>query len=243
MKKSELLSLINKYYLNKITESVTIRVEKNRSINIDFISNNSDLIGNIHLASGSLDPGEISIYNTTSFLKFISILDENFSSYIQVVNKISSKLMLKDSSYELFYPLSDPNIINQVPEVNEPESYDLVVDFNDEFTNKFIKVKNAFTECKEFSIESVIDSFTNTNNLLFTIGESGNHSNKISFELKTEETNLLNNMRFSFDNMREILVANKEIQNGRLYIYNEGLMKIEFTDSSIQTKYFLVKLD
>ncbi len=151
--------------------------------------------------------------------------------------------ILKDSNYELFYPLSDPNIINQVPEVNEPKDYDIVIDFTEDFIGRFTKVKNAFTECKEFSIEEVTDSFTGNSNILFTIGESGNHSNKISFELKMDKTVCLDLMRFNFDNMREILMANKEIQTGRLSIYNEGLMKVEFTNNLVQTKYFLVKLD
>ena len=66
-----LSSIISKYHLGGTIESVAWKI-KNQQLEINFISPNKNLVGNINVSNFPLGDSTFGIYDTTKFEKMIS---------------------------------------------------------------------------------------------------------------------------------------------------------------------------
>ena len=110
VKKLNLVSNIEKYYLNGNVESVKWNVS-NKKLYVDFISPNQDLVGHIEF-NIDLEDGTLGIFNTNSLLKMLSILETDIVIKTEIKNKIPVRLSIEDSNFSLQYSLADPDIIS-----------------------------------------------------------------------------------------------------------------------------------
>ena len=76
----------------------------------------------------------------------------------------------------------------------------------------------------------------------FKIGESATHANKVSLITPASFEIGIVGLPFSANTIREILLANKLSTSGKIYINEEGLIKMEFIENEITSTYFLVRL-
>jgi len=150
------------------------------------------------------------------------------------------ELTLADNQYDLNYYLSDLNLIETVPTINEPINYDVTLTVSNEFISKFINAKKALGDIKQFIIEAkkVDDEMS----LLITIGDGNGYANKIKFKNPCEAILGLGEIPFPVDVMTEVLKANEDATSGIIEISNEGLMKLTFKEDSIESVYYLVRL-
>lgn len=241
MNKQILTSIIDKYYLGGTIESVKW-VISNKNITINFITPFKNLVGKITSSNIDLEDSEIGIYNTSQFTKLVKIMD----NYIVLkLNKSERgtplELTLADNQYDLNYYLSDLNLIETVPAINEPDTYDAVLDINSEFINKFVNAKKALGDTKQFTVKTEYDANEGTQ-LVVTIGEGNGYANKIKFKNNCESLFGLNEIPFPADIMLEVLKANSDTTEGKIQISQEGLMKLTFKEDSIETIYYLVRL-
>jgi hypothetical protein len=240
MNKNTLTSVIDKYYLNGIVESVKWDI-KDKAITVDFITPFKNLVGKVTSPNFDLDDSEIGIYNTSQFYKLIKIMN---NTIILNLNKSDRgtplELTLADNQYDLNYYLSDLNLIETVPTINEPINYDVALSVSNEFIGKFINAKKALGDIKQFTIkaEKVDDEMS----LLITIGDGNGYANKIKFRNPCEAILGLGEIPFPVDVMTEVLKANEDATNGTIEISNEGLMKLTFKEDSIESVYYLVRL-
>ena len=79
MEKNNLVSLIEKYYLDGTVESAIWNIKDNKAT-IKFTTQYKNLVGIITSDNFDLDDCEIGIYNTSQFLKFVRITD----SYLEL---------------------------------------------------------------------------------------------------------------------------------------------------------------
>ena len=82
--------------------------------------------------------------------------------------------------------------------------------------------------------------------LEFIFGGDIEYSNKVSYYLtniKVTSTILDFTLGFNSDLFKEILTANKDIDEANLSINLDGLMKLEFKSNNIKSVYYLVKKD
>ena len=124
MEKNNLVSLIEKYYLDGTVESAIWNIKDNKAT-IKFTTQYKNLVGIITSDNFDLDDCEIGIYNTSQFLKFVRITD----SYLELkLNRNTSQqaveLAISDNQYDLKYILSNLDLIERVKTVNEPDAYD-----------------------------------------------------------------------------------------------------------------------
>jgi len=240
MNKQTLTSVVDKYYLNGTVESVKW-VIKDKSITVDFITPMKNLVGKVISPNFDLEDSEIGIYNTSQFYKLVKIMND---TVVLKLNKSERgtplELTLADNQYDLNYYLSDLNLIETVPTINEPADYDAELDIDNDFISKFTNAKKALGDVKQFTAKSEVND--GIMELLITIGEGNGYANKIKFKTPCESMFGLTEIPFPADVMMEVLKANEDATNGKIQISQEGLMKISFTEDGIDSIYYLVRL-
>ena len=240
MNKQTLTSVLDKYYLNSTVESVKW-VIKDKSITVDFITPMKNLVGKVISPNFDLEDSEIGIYNTSQFYKLVKIMND---TVVLKLNKSERgtplELTLADNQYDLNYYLSDLNLIETVPTINEPADYDAELDIDNDFISKFTNAKKALGDVKQFTAKSEVND--GIMELLITIGEGNGYANKIKFKTKCEALFGLDEIPFPADVMMEVLKANEDATEGKLRISQEGLMKISFKEDGIESTYYLVRL-
>ena len=210
MQKQTLTSIIDKYYLNGTVESVKW-VIKDKNITIDFITPFKNLVGKITCPDIDIEDCEIGIYNTTQFSKLVKIMDKTIILKLGKSERGTPlELAIADNQYDLNYYLSDLNLIDTVPTINEPDTYDATVPITSEFIGLFTNAKKALGDIKQFTIKSELvdgEMFLNV-----VLGDGSGYANKIKFKTSCEALLGLSEIPFPADIMNELLKANEEMQ-------------------------------
>ena len=241
MNKQTLTSVVDKYHLNGTVESVKWNI-KNRNITVDFITPMKNLVGKVTSPNFDLEDSEIGICNTSQFYKLVKIMD---STMVLSLNKSQYgtplELILADNQYDLNYYLSDLMLIETVPTINEPSSYDAEANIDSDFISRFANAKKALGDIKQFTVKDELNN-DNMKDLVIVIGDGNGYANKIKFKTPCESMFGLTEIPFPADVMVELLKANEEASSGKIQISQEGLMKITFKEDSIESVYYLVRL-
>jgi len=237
MKKLYLISIIEKYYLNGLTERVKISI-KDKVATIKFIATQKNVVGTIEAPNIALDDCELGVYDTTQLLKLLNITDSFLTLNVINQGKIASKLLIADKEYNLEYSLADTMLVPTIPVVEEPE-YELEADMDAEFITKFIKAKKAL-DTEIFIIDNGYD--TDGNPVInFLLGGTDSYTNKINFSVKATKSGLpVTPIKFPINEFREILDNNREINSGKLYVNEQGLLKAEFIGKEGEKATYLV---
>jgi hypothetical protein len=240
MNKQIITSVLDKYYLNGTVESVKWDI-KDKNITVDFITPMKNLVGKVTSPNFDLEDSEIGIYNTSQFYKLVKIMD---STVVLNVNKSERgtplELTLADNQYDLNYYLSDLNLIETVPTINEPADYDATSEIEPNFITMFTNAKKALGDVKQFTVQT--ETKDDETSLLITIGDGSGYANKIKFKTSCESIFGLPETPFPADVMTEILKANEDAKEGKIQISGEGLMKISFKEDAVESIYYLVRL-
>jgi hypothetical protein len=242
IKKLNLVENIEKYHLNGIVESVKWNISNNK-LHVDFVSPHQDLVGHVE-CDIKLEDSTLGIFNTSSFLKLINILDADIEVTVEKQHKTPNKLLIEDSNFSLQYSLADPNIIQPSPSISEPE-YEIKFNIDSEFIVRFSKAKSALgSNTKDiFRIASIINQDGNKE-VKLTLGDPTSHSNKIEFTSLAEYEGVpSNNIPFNSSHVKEILSANKDNwETATGYLSTNGLLKLEFANETSKSTYYLPEL-
>ncbi len=175
--------------------------------------------------------------------KLMNLLDiaENEIDVVIDDRKHGEKLIIKDKSFESQFTLCDARAVKVKPAViEEPISYDFVLNIDPEFNEKYLKAKKANSQTTTVSVE-VMDRKAK-----FELGDTDSYSNKIKFSVEEEGIFDMDKCFFSSDAINEIIKSNKK-SKGRISVHEETLMKISYEDmlGSIPMKlnYFTLALD
>lgn len=237
MKKLYLISIIEKYHLNGLTERVKISV-KDKKATINFIATQKNVVGTIEAPNIIVEDCELGIYNTSQLIKLLNITDSFLTLEVTIQNKVATKLTIADKEYNLEYALANMMLIPSTPSVEEP-NYELEADVDIEFITKFIKAKKAL-DTDVFIVENGYNEDRDPV-IIFTLGGDQSYTNKVSFNIKTTKSDLpITPAKFPINEFKEILDSNREIKSGKLYISEQGLMKIEFLGKEDEKATYLV---
>ena len=229
--KSILQSIISKYYLNGTIETVKWEIENN-VLTIKFISPIKDMAGQITHAGFDLADNELAIYNTSQLNKLLS------TTLGDIMLEVSqNKLLISDSQFAINYALADSLLVPKVPDINEPDSYEVKIDLTRDHIDAIIKAKGAVSDTDHVNIKNgaTIDMDPTID---FIIGDNVEHSNKITYSIPISKQVVID-LPFNVNYIKDILVANKEC-GGMMYISEVGLMKLEFDNGSTKSTYFVV---
>jgi hypothetical protein len=75
----------------------------------------------------------------------------------------------------------------------------------------------------------------------FTFGGDVDYANKVSYYIQNvEQPETTFKLVYNSNLLKEILVCNKGMDEGKLFVKNNGLMNIMFNGKNIQSVYYIV---
>jgi hypothetical protein len=148
-------------------------------------------------------------------------------------------MYFSDNAFNLTYALADPLLIGKVGAVTEPE-WDAVLPLEKEYVDNLVKAKSALAGIGLLTV-SVDKDLNDDNMCVFTFGDEQGHNNKITYQMygtiKQEKAEL----PFNSDIFKNILQANKDLEEGCIYLSYQGLMKLEFKTEDTTSEYYMVR--
>jgi len=237
LKKSHIVSNIEKYYLNGLTKEVVWNLVGGKAT-INFATETKDAVGTV-VFDMPLPDGPLAIYSTDALLRLINITSEEIQIELsEGPTGLVDKLKIQDNKFDLNYHLSDINSMPEVPNVAEVD-YDFNFKVNDEFISGFLKAHNALEKIKDVTLNTATTP-QGENVVEIILGERSQHSHKVKFTELAKFTSQSDLIPFSAIVLREVLSANKGTE-GTIYVSNKGLMKLEFNSEESSAKYFVVR--
>lgn len=233
MEKSKLISFINRYYLAGNCEAVIVK-DNETGVGCRLIDADQTVVGTVNWKTDSWANGEIGINHTNTLIKMLSAVNENMDIDVKQSSGKNYSMEIREGKTKMTFMLADTTVIPAVPEINQQPEYEVSIDLDDLFTNKFIKAKNALPDAKNFAVQ------VKNGAIRFIINYSTINADNISFEMDggTQE---MSPIMFSADKLKEILTANKG-DMGTLRVSSQGLARVEFTGQDFDSTYFLVQL-
>ena len=235
--KITIASIIKKYYLGEI-EQVKWEI-KNKTLNIDFIAPSKIVIGNVSCNNFPIEDSSLAIYNTKKLSNLINITSGELLFEIEKQEQILLKLLISDANYNLTYALSDPLLFPKTGKVKAPSTYEVILNLNIEDISNLLKAKNALADIDNMMITTVKD-LDGEDICEFVFGDEAGHNNKITYRLRGEIKDDNIKIRYNSDMFKLILYANKDAEEGKLQLSNEGLMKLNFKSGDIKSEYYMV---
>jgi hypothetical protein len=234
--KLELQSVIEKYHLNGLVESVKWVIDKNKQLTINFTAPSRELIGTVTHNNFPLPESEVGINDTTQLDKLVSITSGDLVLDYTKDRSLYTKLLISDNQYNLNYSLSDTFIIPKSGKYTGPEEYDIETSLTDEVVMALIKAKNALSNS-----ESVVVT-PGLLGLEFVFGGDVEYANKVSYSIQNLENNTGNNFELVYNSslLKEVLVANKGMESGSIHVNSSGLMKLSFNHKNFTSVYYIV---
>ena len=233
--KLELQSVIEKYHLNGLIENVKWEVDKNKQLTINFMSPTREMLGRVVYNGFPLPESAIGINNTTQLDKLLAITSGDLVLDYVKESKIITKLLIADEQFNLNYALSDLLTIPKPGEYNGPEEYNVETKLDNEIISALVKAKNALTNSENVVVKPDVLG------LGFTFGGDVEYANKVSYYIQNIAPSEIDfELTYNSNLLKEILVNNKDMENGTLHVNNNGLMKIMFNSKNIQSIYYIV---
>ena len=219
-------------------ESVKWKIN-NKTLTIDFMSINKEVIGKIVHEGFDIEDSELAIFDTKKFLNLLSITSNDLIFNLEKGRSVYTKMHFADNSFNLTYALADPLLIGKVASVTEPE-WDACLPLEKEHVDNLVKAKNALTGIGSMTI-SVDKDFNDDDMCLFTFGDEQGHNNKITYQLYGKIKQEKVEIPFNSDMFKNILKENKDLEDGCIWLSYQGLMKLEFKSEDTTSTYYMVR--
>jgi hypothetical protein len=219
-------------------ESVKWKI-KDKTLTIDFMSVSKEVIGNITHTNFDVEDSELAIFDTKKFLNLLGITQGDLIFTLEKGKSVYTKLHFADSAFNLTYALADPLLISKVATVTEPQ-WDAILPLEKEYVDNLVKAKSALAGVGLLTI-SVDKDLNGDDMCIFTFGDEQGHNNKITYQMYGKIKQQPVNIPFNSDMFKNILQANKDLEEGSIYLNYEGLMKIEFKSENTTSTYFMVR--
>ena len=232
MDKSKLVKFINKYYLGGNVNSVAINSDGN-GLSTRFVSGDKSLLGEVKLNNYSITQADFGVYQTDALLKMLSVLDNDVSVDLVKAEEKAISLDAKDSGAKVRYMLSDLSVINTPPQLKQIPEFELLLNVDKTFINKFISGKGALPDTESFTIVS-------GDNPEVVIGYSSIATNRVAVPVENQTDNTIDNISFNANLFKDVLEANKECEAAVLEVSSEGLARITFNVGDYESTYYLV---
>jgi|TARA_R110000782_G_scaffold11764_2_gene35595 hypothetical protein len=240
--KKVISDVISQYSLGGEIEKVKWQITDD-DLYISFKNGSKTIAGEIkHPGNLGLKKGTYGIYDTSKLTKCLNILDGELLMEAKSINGTPSILNIADTNYEIRFNLASAGAIEDtdVSKIKTPEEESASFDITDEFITRFVKSKNALSDIEKFTIKT--RNGFNGDELVFTIGTELRGST-IEFTADATVSKQFKPIPFSAESFKEILKANKSYESGKLTVYNEGFIVIDFNfENKTTTKYFIIRL-
>ena len=235
IEKNHLQSIISRYYLGGLIESVKWEIQNN-TLNIAFMSPNKDMIGELECNEFPIEDCELAIFNTTQLNKLLGVTSGQLLISPIKTNKVYTKLTLQDVSFTVEYSLADPLMIQSPGTINEPDKYDVSAAMESNDVLAFTKAASAIPNNELVTLKAT-ESIHGNPILEFIFGEKMEFSNRITFTVEAQHSIIEGHkIPFNSNMLREIFHNNKGASSTSIKFTQEGLLKLEFDFKEENTK-------
>lgn len=235
MEKVRVNKFIQKYNLAGLIESVKWNVSGD-TLTTNFISDDKSVLGNVTMAGFDFEDGEYGIYDTTKLTKMLSVLSNDVDIKPSKYDGKVTAIDLKDKGTSATYMLADLSVIPVVPDLKQLPPFDVEIDIDSTFVDRFNKAKGALSDEKNFTFQCKDGSGK------IIIGYSKTNTNRISIDVNCKCENDVDGISFSADFLKEILNANKDASSASLKISTQGLANLKFVVDNYTSEYYLVEV-
>lgn len=235
MNKTRITRFIQKYNLAGLVESVAW-VAADGKLTTRFISDDKTVLGEIQLDNFTQTTPELGIYTTSTLNKLLSVAGEDVDLEVQELSGKAVNLFVKSDDTKLQFQLADLAVIPTVPDLKSLPDFDVNIECDGKFIDKFIKGKNALSDVDTFTV------LTEGGELKVVLGYSNVNSNRIVFSVDKNYAGEIKPISFSAKYLKEIFSANKEANSVTLNVSTSGLAHVEFKIDDFTAKYFLVEV-
>lgn len=240
MDKSKIDGFIKRFNLSGCIESVKIESSKgDDSLKTSFISEEKHVLGIVELKNNNIGDCELGVYETAKLKGLLSVLGSDISiKTVESDDRVIS-LTLSDKNTDVNFMLADISVIPKVPALKKLPEWDVVIELDKEFMNRFVKSKNALAEVNTFTLLN-----NKKKNLQLVIGYSSINSNRIAMDVSCEKgkDTLENPISFSAKYFKEILSANADATEATLNVSSKGLAYIQFSTDDYVSEYYLTEI-
>lgn len=237
--KNILQSIISKYYLSGLIESVKWSINQNKQLIINFISPSGEMIGSVSCDNFDVEPMDIGVSNTSQLIKLLQVTNEDLELNFIKQNKVYTKLNISDKQFNVSYTLADLMII---PKPATADNIEFIVEFpliNTDI-NALIKAKNALPDSETVVIShDALDG----NKIKLEFGGDIEYANKVLYNINiSNEADIDFNLDSLYNSniIKEILSNNKDTDYATMSLNPEGIMKLSFQKENITSVYYLV---
>lgn len=234
MNKAKLTRFIQKYSLGGLVESVAWKAGDNKLVT-RFISDDKTVLGEIQLDNFAFTSPDLGVYTTSTLSKLLSVVGEDIELEAQEIESKAVNLFVKSENTKVQFQLADLAVIPNVPDLKKLPEFDIDINFDGAFIDKFIKAKNALSEVDTFTI------LTEKKELKIVLGYSNINSNRVVFVVDKAYSGDIKPISFSAKYLKEILTANKEATSVVLKVSTQGISHVEFKIDDFNARYFLVE--
>tara|TARA_Y100001938_G_scaffold151060_1_gene245571 strand:- start:580 stop:1308 length:729 start_codon:yes stop_codon:yes gene_type:complete len=232
-------SIINKYFLKGLNNTVKWRIKDNT---LTIYAGSSGNLCKVYLNNFQLEDCELAIFDTDKLNKLISITNGDLLIEPIKSHKIYTKINISDANFDLSYSLADVTIIGKDTWLEDPKNgYELETELSVNDIDSLIKAKNALSEVDHMLIKTS-KSIDGAKVCEFLFGDDANYANKITFQTPAIfEENI--SLPFNSSTFKDILSANKDMDKGLLKLTKEGYINLNFISEGlgITSEYFLVR--
>ena len=236
--KSQLSSVISKYYLNGLNNQVKWRIKDNT---LTIYAGEAGRVCKVVANNFPLEDAELGVFDTHKLSKLLSITNGDLIVSLEKMKAIYTKMHIQDSNYNLTYSLADILILGKNVWYEDPEDLDIDIVLEPEDIDALIKAKNALGDIDNMLVTTTTD-FDGNPICEFIFGDNTGFSNKITYQInggKIENNSL--SIPFNSDIFKDILNNNKDMNSCSLKLSNTGTLKIEFESEEIKSEYFVAR--
>lgn len=217
-----------------LVESVSWKAE-NKALTTRFISDDKTVLGSVSVIDFDFEDSTIGVYNTNTLKNLLGVLGNDISISLKRIDEKPISLSLLSDSTTVQYQLADLAVIPNVPDLKQLPQFEINIDMDGNFIEKFIKAKSL----------SDIDNFTvltEKGKLKIVIGYSNINTNRVELVVNDNFDGEVKPISFSAKYFKEILSANKEANKATLKVSKEGLANVDFSVDGFTSSYFLVEV-
>ena len=236
--KSQLSSVISKYYLNGLNNQVKWRIKDNT---LTIYAGEAGRVCKVVAKKFPLEDAELGVFDTNKLNKLLSITNGDLIISLEKMKAIYTKMHIQDSNFDLTYSLADTLILGKNVWYEDPEDLDIDIILEPEDIDHLIKAKNALGDIDNMLITTTTD-FDGNNICEFIFGDNTGFSNKITYQVnngKIEKNDL--SIPFNSDIFKDILNNNKDMSSCTLKLSDTGILKIDFDSEDIKSEYFVAR--
>jgi hypothetical protein len=234
MNKAKVTRFIQKYSLGGLVESVAWKAGDNKLVT-RFISDDKTVLGEIQLDNFTFTTPDLGVYTTSALSKLLVVAGDDIEIDVQEIEGKAVNLFIKSEDTKLQFQLADLAVIPNVPDLKKLPNFDISINFDGAFIEKFIKAKNALSEVDNFTV------LTEKKELKIVLGYSNINSNRAIFSIDKNYQEEVKPISFSAKYLKEILTANKEATAVVLKVSSTGLSHVEFKIDDFTANYYLVE--